>query len=193
MGAPRPHEALDVLRALEDLASADPLNVRGVLATLLTLDGAPHARSGGMALLCDDEASGAGGARPFSTLPEALSAAAEKALSSQVPVLAELALDEDEVLFGPGGLSGRAEVWLEPVTGDLRESLRAARETLLRGEGLVVELSLSGEEAGRRRQLPPDHPAAKACYGEGEPELDEESERGGVRRLFRLPLIPMGK
>ena len=47
MGAPRPHEALNVLRALEDLASADPLNVRGVLATLLTLDGAPHERSGG--------------------------------------------------------------------------------------------------------------------------------------------------
>ena len=39
MGAPRPHEALNVLRALEDLASADPLNVRGVLATLLTVDG----------------------------------------------------------------------------------------------------------------------------------------------------------
>jgi molybdenum cofactor cytidylyltransferase len=193
MGAPRPHEALDALRALEELASADPLSVRGVLATLLVLDGAPHERSGAMALLCDDAATGAAGARPLSVLPDDLRAAAEKAMAEQVPVLAELDLEEDDTLFGPGGLSGRAEVWLEPVTGDLRERLREAREALLRGEGLVVELTVSGKDAGRRRHLPPDHPAAKTCYAEGEPELDEEAERSGVRRVLRLPLVPMGK
>ncbi len=192
MGAPRPHEALNVLRALEDLASADPLSVRGVLATLLTLDGAPHERSGALALFCDDAAAGAEGARALATLPDALRAAAERAMSAQAPALAELDLEEDEALFGPGGLSGRAELWLEPVTGELRERLREVRETLLRGEGLVVELTLAGARSGRR-QLPPDHPAVKACYAEGQPELDEEGGRDGVRRLFRLPLIPMGK
>ncbi len=193
MGAPRPHEALDALRALEELASADPLSVRGVLATLLVLDGAPHERSGAMALLCDDAAAGAPGARALSSLPDALRATAERIMSGQAPALAELDLDEDETLFGPGGLAGRAEIWLEPVTGDLRERLREAREALLRGEGLVVELTVSGEEAGRRRHLPPDHPAAKNCYAEGEPELDEEAARGGLRRVLRLPLVPMGK
>jgi CTP:molybdopterin cytidylyltransferase MocA/xanthine/CO dehydrogenase XdhC/CoxF family maturation factor len=193
MGAPRPHEALAVLRALEDLASADPQNVRGVLATLLTLDGAAHERSGAPALLCDDAAAGAEGARAFASLPEALREAAEKALETQLPALVEVELDEDETLFGPGGLSGRAEIWLEPVTGDARERLREVRDKLLRGEGLVVELSVAGAEAGRRRHLSPDHPAAKACYAEGEPELDEEASRGGVRRRLRFPLIPMGK
>jgi CTP:molybdopterin cytidylyltransferase MocA/xanthine/CO dehydrogenase XdhC/CoxF family maturation factor len=192
MGAPRPHEALNVLRALEDLASADPLRVRGVLATLLTLDGAPHERSGALALFCDDAAAGAEGARTFASLPEPLRDAAEAAISAQAPAVAELDLSEDEPLFGPGGLSGRAELWLEPVTGELRERLREIRETMLRGEGLVVELKIAGPESGRR-QLPPDHPAVKACYAEGQPELDEEAGRGGVRRLFRLPLIPMGK
>lgn len=193
MGAPRPHEALAVLRALEDLASADPFNVRSVLATLLTLDGALCARSGAAVLLCDEAAAGAEGARSLGTLPEALKAEVEKAVSSAACSLVEFDLDEDEVLFGPGGLAGKAGVWLEPVTGELRESLRSAREALLRGEGLVAELSLTGEEAGRRRHFPPDHPAVKSCYGEGAPELEEEAGREGVRRVFRLPLIPMGK
>lgn len=193
MGAPRPHEALNVLRALEELASADPLNVRGALATLITVDGALHERSGSFALLCDDAAAGAAGARAAGTLPEALGAALETAIAEQKPLLAELELGEDETLFGPGGLTGRAELWLEPVTGDLRETLRQARETLLRGEGLVVELTLSGQDAGRRRQRTPDEPGVRACYADGQPELDEEAARGGVRRSFRLPLIPMGK
>ena len=188
MGAPRPHEALNVLRALEDLASADPLNVRGVLATLLTVDGAPHERSGALALFCDDAAAGGAGMRPLSSLPENLRGTVESALSDQKPALAALDLEEDEPWFGPGGLVGRAELWLEPVTGELRERLREVRETLLRGEGLVVELTVAGERPGRR-QLPPDHPAVKACYAEGQPELDEEAGRDGVRRLFRLPLI----
>jgi CTP:molybdopterin cytidylyltransferase MocA/xanthine/CO dehydrogenase XdhC/CoxF family maturation factor len=185
MGAPRPGEALAVLRALEDLASADPLRVRCVLATLLTLDGAVHERSGSMALFADEAVDGA---RLIDDLPQAARAVAERK-----PVRAELNLDEDDALFGPGGLSGVAEVWLEPVTGELREGLRQTREALSRGEGLVVELLLSGDEPTRRRQLPPDHPAARACYAEGEPELEEEAGRGGVRRNFRLPLIPMGK
>lgn len=194
MGAPRPHEALEVLRALEDLASADPSSVRGALATLIAVDGAAREDSGALALLCDDDAAaGAGGARAFSTLPDALRAAAERAVASSVPELVEVDLDEDETLFGSGASVGRAEIWLEPATGELRESLRAAREALLRGEGLVVELTLSGSEAGRRRQLPPDHPAARACYADGRPELDEESERGVVVRRFRRPLVPMGK
>jgi len=192
MGAPRPHEALNVLRALEELASADPLSVRGVLATLITVDGALHERSGALALFCDDAAAGAASARPAGTLPDALRAAAEKVIADAAPALVELVLDEDEALFGPGGLSGRAELWLEPVTGDLRETLRLARETLLRGEGLVVELALTGERAGRRQRAP-DDPGVRACYADGQPELDEEAARGGVRRVFRLPLIPMGK
>lgn len=194
MGAPRPHEALSVLRALEDLASADPLSVRGVLATLVTVDGALHERSGALALFCDDDAaSGSGSARALGTLPDELKAAVEKSIAEHAPLVAELDLDEDSALFGPGGLTGRAELWLEPVTAELRETLRQARETLLRGEGLVVELSVTGDHTGRRRQLPPDHPGARACYAEGQPELDEESDHGGVARVFRLPLIPMGK
>src|SRR5208282_6744138 len=113
MGSPRPHEVLAVLRALEDLASGDPLSVRGVLATLLTLDGALHESSGASALLCDDAAAGVEGARPLAMLPETLREAVEKALSGPSPALAEFDLEEDELLFGPGGLSGRAEVWLE--------------------------------------------------------------------------------
>ncbi|HEX4046979.1 MAG TPA: hypothetical protein VH309_04055, partial [Elusimicrobiota bacterium] len=140
MGAPRPHEALDVLRALEELASADPLNVRGVLATLLTLEGAPHERSGALALFCDDAAGGSGGMRALGSLPEELRIPVERALTEQKPELAAFELEEDEPLFGPGGLSGRAELWLEPVTGDLRERVREVRETLLRGEGLVIEI-----------------------------------------------------
>lgn len=193
MSAPRPHEALSVLRALEDLASADPMSVRGALATLVTLDGSVAERSGAMLLLGDDAASGGDGVLAASAAPDALREAAEKAMAEQVPVLVELDLAEDDAFFSPGGLSGRAEVWVEPVTGELRERLREAREALLRGEGLVCELALSGEDAGARRHLPAEHPAAKACYREGEPELEEEAARGTVRRLFRLPLIPMGK
>ena len=192
MGALRPREALSALRALEDLASADPLNVRGVLATLLTLDGRLHERSGALALFCDDAAGVVSGTRALGTLPEALRGPVGRALADHRPALAALDLEEDEPLFGPGGLSGRAELWLEPVTGGLRESAREVREALLRGEGLVVELELA-DARSCRRQLPPGHPAAKACYAEGEPELDEEAGRGGLRRLFRLPLIPMGK
>lgn len=193
MGAPRPHEALAVLRALEDLASADPFNVRGVLATLLTLDGALCERSGAAVLVCDEAAAGVDGARNLTTLPEALKAGVEAAIAGGACTLLEFDLDEDEALFGPGGLAGKAEVWLEPVTGELRDGLRSVREALLRGEGLVAELSLTGEEAGRRRHFPPDHPAVKACYEDGAPELEEEAGREGVRRVFRLPLIPMGK
>ena len=191
MSAPRPHEVLASLRALEDLASADPLNVRGVLATLITLDGALGERPGASCVIADD-ADGEG-AMAASSVPEALREAAVAAIAAQAPRLVELELSEDDALFGPGGLSGRAEVWLEPITGELRERLREVRETLLRGEGLVIELALSGEDAGRRRHFPPDHPGVKACYHEGEPELEEEAQRGGVRRLIRLPLIPMGK
>lgn len=193
MGAPRPHEALSVLRALEDLACADPLSVRGVLATLLTLDGALCERSGAGMLFVDEAAQGAAGALGLSALPEALRPAVENAISTAACALTEFELAEDDALFGPGGLAGKAEVWLEPVTGELRESLRPAREALLRGEGLVAEFFLSGEEAGRRRHFPPDHPTVKECYAAGAPELEEEAERGEVRRVFRLPLTPMGK
>ena len=81
MGSPRPHEVLAVLRALEDLASGDPLSVRGVLATLLTLDGAPHERSGAPALLCDDAAAGVEGARPLATLPESVTRPSREVLA----------------------------------------------------------------------------------------------------------------
>ena len=184
MSAPRPHEALAALRALEDLASADPLSVRGVLATLIAVDGALCERTGALRVVADES---------WAAVPQALREAAQAAIEAQSARLVEIDLAEDDALFGPGGLSGRAEVWLEPVTGELRERLRAAREALLRGEGLVIELALAGEDAGQRRHFPPDHPAVKACYREGEPELEEEAERGGVRRLLRLPLIPMGK
>ncbi|OGR48366.1 MAG: hypothetical protein A2X40_00100 [Elusimicrobia bacterium GWC2_65_9] len=193
MGAPRPHEALSVLRALEDLACADPLNVRGVLATLLTLDGAIHESSGATALFCDEAAAGAEGARNLATLPEALKSAVENVIAAAVPAPVEFALDEDEPLFGPGGLAGTAEVFLEPVTGELRDRLREAREALLRGEGLVVELTVAGGEAGLRRHFPAEHPTVKACYDEGAPELEEETGRDGLRRVFSMPLIPMGK
>ena len=193
MGASRPHEALSVLRALEDLACADPLNVRGVLATLLTLDGAIHERSGATALFCDEAAAGAEGARNLATLPEALKSAVENVIAAAVPAPVEFALDEDEPLFGPGGTAGTAEVWLEPVTGELRDRLREVREALLRGEGLVVELAVAGGEAGRRRHFPPEHSAARACYDEGAPELEEKTGRDGLRRVFSMPLIPMGK
>ena len=192
MSAPRPHEALAALRALEDLASADPLNVRGALATLVSVDGALGERAGAMCVVADD-AGGVEGVVSASAVPEALRDAVATAVESQAPALVEVELSEDDALFGPGGLAGRAEVWVEPVTGDLRERLREVRETLLRGEGLVVELALTGDGAGRRRHFPGDHPAVKAFYAAGEPELDEQAERGGVKRLLRLPLIPMGK
>jgi CTP:molybdopterin cytidylyltransferase MocA/xanthine/CO dehydrogenase XdhC/CoxF family maturation factor len=193
MSAPRPHEVLAALRALEDLASGDPMSVRGVLATLVSLDGALGERPGASCVIADDAAAGGEGAMAASSVPEALREAALAATLAQSPRLVEVELTEDDAIFGPGGLSGRAEVWVEPITGELRERLREVRETLLRGEGLVIELALSGEDAGRRRHFPPDHPGVKACYQEGEPELEEEVQRGGVRRLMRYPLIPMGK
>ena len=193
MGALRPHEALVVLRALEELASADPLGVRGVLATLVTVEGALHERSGAIELLCDDAASGVRDARPVAGLPERLRAAFEKAIAERTPRSVEVDIDEDEALFGPGGLSGCVELWLEPVTGELRESLREAREIILRGRGLVVELVLSGDRAGRRAHYDQDHPDARDCYAEGVPELDEEAGREGIRRVLQLPLIPMGQ
>ncbi len=193
MSAPRPHEVLAALRALEDLASGDPMNVRGVLATLVSLDGALGERPGASCVIADDAAAGGEGSLAASALPETLREAALAAMEDRVPRLVEADLTEDDVVFGPGGLSGRAEIWLEPITGELRERLREVRETLLRGEGLVIEFALSGEDAGRRRHFPPDHPGVKACYHEGEPELEEEAQRGGVRRLLRYPLIPMGK
>lgn len=60
MSAPRPHEVLAALRALEDLASGDPLNVRGVLATLVTIDGSLGERPGASCVIADDAASGCG-------------------------------------------------------------------------------------------------------------------------------------
>lgn len=193
MSAPRPHEVLASLRALEDLASGDPLSVRGVLATLVSIDGSLGERPGASCVIADDTAAGGEGALAVSAVPESLREAATAAIAAQTPRLVEVELTEDDAIFGPGGLSGRAEVWIEPITGELRERLRDARETLLRGEGLVIELALSGEDAGRRRHFPPDDPAVKACYQEGAPELEEEAQRGGVRRLLRFPLIPMGK
>jgi CTP:molybdopterin cytidylyltransferase MocA/xanthine/CO dehydrogenase XdhC/CoxF family maturation factor len=184
---------LAVLRAAEELAAADPASVRGVLATLISVDGAPAERAGSMCVVADDSAAGANGALSAAVLPEALAAAARACLEDQRPRLVEFDLVEEDATFGPGGLSGRAEAWLEPLTGELRESLRLTREALLQGEGLVVELALSGEDAGRRRHFPADHPATKACYAQGEPEMEEEAERGAVRRLFRVPFIPMGK
>ena len=193
MSAPRPHEVLAALRALEDLASGDPMSVRGVLASLVSLDGSLGERPGASCVIADESAAGGDGVLAVSAVPESLRDAALAAIEEQTPRLVEVELTEDDAIFGPGGLSGRAEVWIEPITGELRERLREVRETLLRGEGLVIELALSGEDAGRRRHFPPDHPGVKACYQEGEPELEEEAQRGGVRRLLRFPLIPMGK
>ena len=193
MSAPRPHEVLDALRALEDLASADPMSVRGVLATLVSIDGSLGDRPGASCVIADDAAAGGEGAVAAASVPETLRDGALAAIEAQTPRLIEVDLTEEDAIFGLGGLSGRAEVWIEPITGELRERLREVRETLLRGEGLVIEFALSGEDAGRRRHFPPDHPGVKACYQEGEPELEEEAQRGGVRRLMRFPLIPMGK
>ncbi len=160
------------------------MSVRGVLATLVSLDGALCERAGALCVAADDAGA---------DVPDALREAAQAAIEAQAPRLVEIDLAEDDMIFGLGGRSGRAEVWIEPITGELRDQLREARETLLRGEGLVIELALTGEGAGRRRHFPPDHPAVKACYQESEPELEEEAVRGGVRRVLRLPLIPMGK
>ncbi len=193
MNAPRPHEVLAALRALEDLASGDPMSVRGVLATLVSIDGTLGERPGASCVIADDTAAGGEGVVAAASVPEALRGSVAGVIETGVPALVEIALTEDDAIFGPGGLSGRAEIWLEPITGDLRERLREVRETLLRGEGLVIELSLTGEGAGRRRHFPPEDPSVKACYQEGVPELEEEAERGGVRRLMRYPLIPMGK
>ena len=44
------------------------------------------------------------------------------------------------------------------MTGELRERLREVREALLRGEGLVVELTIAGEEAGRAASFRPTIP-----------------------------------
>ena len=180
MSAPRPHEVLAALRALEDLASGDPMSVRGVLATLVSVDGVLGERAGASCVVADDAAEGADGALAVSAVPEALRVAALAVIESKIPRLIEADLTEDDAIFGPGGLSGRAEIWVEPITGELRERLREVRETLLRGEGLVIEFALSGEDAGRRRHFPPDHPGVKACYHEGEPEIEEEAQRGVV-------------
>ncbi len=193
MSAPRPHEVLATLRALEDLASGDPLSVRGVLATVVSIDGALGGRPGSSCVIADDATADGEGVLAASFVPQLLGEAALAAIEAQTPRLVGVDLSEDDAIFGQGGLSGHVEVWLEPITGELRERLRAVRETLLCGEGLVIEFSLSGEDAGRRRHFPADHPGVKACYQEGEAELEEEVQRGGVRRLLRFPLIPMGK
>ena len=107
MSSPRPHEALAALRALEDLASTDPLSVRGVLVTLVSVDGALGERAGSWCVVSDGEG-GVEGVLSAASVPEELRRAAEAAVESQVPRLAEFELTEDDVLFGSGGLSGRA-------------------------------------------------------------------------------------
>lgn len=153
MSAPRPHEALAVLRAVEELASADPAGVRGALATMVTLDGAVAERSGAMLLLGDETVAALPGVTPLASLPQVLRDAAEKAVAERACALVELDLTEEDALFGAAGLSGRVEVWLEPVTGELRDAARSWREALLRGDGAVVECALTGPRLGRRRLL----------------------------------------
>jgi xanthine dehydrogenase accessory factor len=193
MSAPRPHEALAVLRAAEEMASADPSGVLGALATLVTLDGAAAERSGAMLLLGDETVAALPGVTPLASVPAPLREAAERALAERRCALAELELGEDDELFGAAGLSGRAEVWLEPVDGELREALRAWREALLQGEGAVVECVLAGPGAGRRRLLAPGDESARECWRAEEPELEETASGRGVLRVFRAPYAPMGK
>ncbi|MDX6768284.1 MAG: NTP transferase domain-containing protein [Elusimicrobiota bacterium] len=193
MSAPRPHEALAVLRAAEDLASADPSGVLGVLATLVTLDGAAAERSGAMLLLGDETVAALPGVTPLAAVPAALREGAEAALAQGSPRLVELDLAEDDALFGAGGLLGRAEVWLEPLDGALREALRPWREALLQGDGAVIECVLAGPAAGRRRLLGPDDEEARECWRAEEPELEETASGGRVSRVFRAPYAPMGK
>lgn len=182
-----------MLRAVEELASADPAVVRGALATLVTLDGAVAERSGVMLLLGDETVAALAGVTPTAAVPAPLREAAERAIAQRAPVLAEFDLSEDDGVFGVAGLAGRAEVWLEPVTGELREELRGWREALLRGEGAVVECVLSGPRAGRRRLLSPEAEEARECWRAEEPELEESASGGAVLRVFRAPYAPMGK
>lgn len=182
-----------MLRALEELASADPSGVRGVLATFVTLDGAVAERSGAMLLLGDDTVAALPGVTPLAGVPEPLRDAAEAAMAGRAPALVEFDLSEDDALFGAAGLSGRVEAWLEPVTGDLREAARPWREALLRGEGAVIECALTGPRMGRRRLLSPEDEEARECWRAEEPELEESAVGGGVLRLFRAPYPPMGK
>lgn len=193
MSAPRPHEALAVLRAVEEIASADPGSARGALATLVTLDGAVAERSGAMLLLGDETVAAWPGVTPAAAVPAPLRDGFERAVADREPVLVELELGEDDTLFGAAGLSGRAEAWVEPVTGELREGLRAWRESLLQGEGVVVECVLAGPRAGRRRLLSPDDEEARECWRAEEPELEESASGGRVLRVFRAPYAPMGK
>ena len=193
MSCPRPQEALAALRALEELAASDPAEPRGVLATLVTVDGAPCERSGACRVLADESAAAPEGALSLAAVPDAVREAALAALAARTPRLVESELAEDDELFALGARSGPIELWLEPATPELREAARETREALLRGEGAVIELSLSGTDAGRRRHLAADDPDAREVYRAGEPELDEETERGALRRTLRVPLVPMGK
>ena len=116
MSAPRPHEVLAALRALEDLASADPMSVRGVLATLVSIDGALGERPGASCVIADEAAAGGDGVMSASAIPESLREASQAAIEDQIPRLVEVDLTEDDAIFGPGGLSGRHR----PRTGRTR-------------------------------------------------------------------------
>ena len=190
MNGLRPQEMLEVLRALEASAGEGE---KAVLATVVSLDGSVYSRAGSMGLFVEDSA-GRAGVIAASEGPEALRRELEEAAASGRPRLCALDLAEDEPLLGYGlGDPGRIELFLEPVDARLRLELRAVRDALLKGEGLVWEVEIEGAALGRRGLYSSDHPSAKECYQALSPELVESAEAGVLRRVFLCPVAPMGK
>ena len=190
MNGLRPQEMLEVLRALEASAGEGE---KAVLATVVSLDCSVYSRAGSMGLFVEDSA-GRAGVIAASEGPEALRRELEEAAASGRPRLCALDLAEDEPLLGYGlGDPGRIELFLEPVDARLRLELRAVRDALLKGEGLVWEVEIEGAALGRRGLYSSDHPSAKECYQALSPELVESAEAGVLRRVFLCPVAPMGK
>lgn len=189
MNGLRPPEILEALQAAEEAAE------RGgapILATFVSLNGSVYSRAGAMAVFAPGDSSEAviGIAETAGALRDALEDAAEQGRAR----LCSLSLAEDDPLLGFGlGAPGQVEVFLEPLTEDLRAHLRQVRAAVLEGRGVVCSLRVEGPRAGERRLLGLEDAQARECWEQGGPELLEESSRGKAQRTFIFPIRPLGR
>src|SRR5262249_29137837 len=125
MNGLRPHQILDVLRAVEDLAEVD-LPQAPVLATVVSLDGSVYDGAGAMAVIAGGQTDRAG-VIDLEKLEGALREEVEAAAKEGKPRLACVPVAEDDPILGFNmGRPGLLELLLEPLSPDLRAQARVA-------------------------------------------------------------------